>query len=73
MKTKSTKAQAPQAQKTNNETVEVLYQKLGDRWFAFSLIDDEVFFGSLTQDEIAAAEATNGTGVSRPRKIAGKA
>ena len=33
-------------------TVEVLYQKMGDRWFAFSLVDDEVFVGSITQEEI---------------------
>jgi len=33
-------------------TVEVLYQKLGDRWFAFSMIDDEVFMGSIKQCDI---------------------
>ena len=36
-------------------TVEVLYQKLGDRWFAFSLVDDEVFVGTLTPEEIHGA------------------
>jgi hypothetical protein len=43
-----------------DSTVEVLYQKMGDRWFAFSLVDDEVFVGSISQEEIdarAAAEA----------------
>jgi hypothetical protein len=30
---------------------------MGDRWFAFSMIDDEVFFGSITQDAIDQAEA----------------
>ena len=39
------------------DTVPVLYQKMGDRWFAFSLIDDEVFVGSITQEEIDAAES----------------
>jgi hypothetical protein len=39
--------------------VEVLYQKLGDRWFAFSLIDNEVFVGSITPEEIHAAEAAS--------------
>jgi hypothetical protein len=38
--------------KRDTGTVEVLYQKMGDRWFAFSLIDDEVFVGSISQDEI---------------------
>jgi hypothetical protein len=32
--------------------VQVLYQKMGNRWFAFSLIDDEVFFGSISPEEI---------------------
>jgi hypothetical protein len=35
------------------DEVEVLYQKMGDRWFAFSLIEDEVFVGSLTPEELA--------------------
>jgi hypothetical protein len=38
-------------------TVEVLYQKMGDRWFAFSLVGEEVFVGSITQDEIDALES----------------
>ncbi|MEO7162204.1 MAG: hypothetical protein ABI041_04740 [Bdellovibrionia bacterium] len=42
--------QKPQTEK--DKTVEVLYQKLGDRWFAFSMIDDEVFVGSINQSEI---------------------
>lgn len=33
--------------KANDPTVEVLYQKLGDSWYAFSIIDDEVFFGKV--------------------------
>jgi hypothetical protein len=41
---------------TAEGTVEVLYQKMGDRWFAFSLIDNEVFVGSITQAEIDEAE-----------------
>ncbi len=36
----------------DEKTVEVLYQKMGDRWFAFSLIGDEVFVGSIAQNEI---------------------
>jgi hypothetical protein len=38
-------------------TVEVLYQKMGDRWFAFSLVGEEVFVGSITQDEIDSLES----------------
>lgn len=40
-----------------NETVEVLYQKMGDRWFAFSVVGDEVLVGSISQEEIDAQEA----------------
>jgi len=39
-------------QARSKKTVEVLYQKMGDRWFAFSLIEDEVFIGSIAQDEL---------------------
>ncbi len=36
-------------------TVEVLYQKLGERWFAFSMIDDEIFFSPVSENEIRAS------------------
>lgn len=36
----------------NKDNVEVLYQKMGNRWFAFSLVGDEVYVGSITQSEI---------------------
>ena len=32
--------------------VEVLYQKLGDRWFAFSIIGDEVFMAPISENQI---------------------
>ncbi len=53
MKNKSTKIQN---NVNGQQTVEVLYQKMGDRWFAFSLIDDEVFVGSLSAEEIAGMD-----------------
>ena len=33
-------------------SVEVLYQRMGDRWFAFSMINDEVFVGSISPEEL---------------------
>jgi hypothetical protein len=48
-------------EKKNGELVDVLYQRIGDRWYAFSLIDDEVFFGTLTEEQIRAG-AQNGEG-----------
>jgi hypothetical protein len=37
-------------------TVEVLYQKMGDRWFAFSLLGEDVFVGSISPDDLGANE-----------------
>jgi hypothetical protein len=41
------------------DEVEVLYQRMGDRWFAFSLIDDEVFVGSITPEELEEKTASS--------------
>ena len=41
----------------NDQNVEVLYQKMGNRWFAFSVVEGEVFIGSITQEEIDRLEA----------------
>ena len=34
------------------QEVEVLYQKLGERWFAFSVINDEVFMTPISEEQI---------------------
>jgi len=48
---------APEASRQKADgTVEVLYQKMGDRWFAFSLVGDDVFVGSIAPEEIEAWE-----------------
>jgi hypothetical protein len=57
---------------TVNETVkapvkemdaDVLYQKLGDRWFAFSMIGDEVFMSPISDEIIQGIK----TETSHPR------
>ena len=55
----------------SGQEVEVLYQRMGDRWFAFSLINDEVFVGSITPEELSEAEAAekNGRGAKVFRKV----
>jgi hypothetical protein len=47
--------------KTNIKEVDadVLYQRLGDRWFAFSLIGDEVFMSPVTDEIINGIKAEN--------------
>ncbi|MGK5081974.1 hypothetical protein WDW37_01620 [Bdellovibrionota bacterium FG-1] len=42
--------------KNGEQNVKVLYQKMGDRWFAFSIVGGEVFMGSITQEEIDRLE-----------------
>lgn len=41
-------------QKANakEQDVDVLYQKLGDNWFAFSIIDEEVFMSPISEEKI---------------------
>ena len=51
------KATAPVAKTDSVGTTKVLYQKMGDRWFAFSMIEEEVFVGSISQKEIDRLEA----------------
>lgn len=31
-----------------SQEAQVLYQKLGNRWYAFSLVNDEVFVGAVS-------------------------
>ena len=62
--------QNPTASKktASGKDVEVLYQKMGDRWFAFSVVGGEVYMGSITQEEIDRLEA----GESRANAETGK-
>lgn len=46
------------------QNVEVLYQKMGNRWFAFSVVGGEVFMGSISQEEIDMLEAQEAAGLS---------
>jgi len=39
-----------------NEDGEILYQKMGDRWYAFHIKNGEVFMGSISDDEIVDPE-----------------
>lgn len=57
MKNNSAKSKSISPDIKNERTVEVLCQKMGARWFAFSLIDDEVFVGSLSPEELESLEA----------------
>lgn len=42
-------------QNANQEQeAEVLYQRLGQTWYAFSIVGDEVFMSPITEDKIEA-------------------
>ena len=36
----------------SEKEVDVLYQRLGDQWFAFSIVEDEVFMSPVSEDII---------------------
>ena len=36
----------------SEQEVDVLYQKLGDKWFAFSVVGDDVFMSPVSDDQI---------------------
>lgn len=40
------------SKKNKEQEVDVLYQKLGENWFAFSIIEDEVFMSPVSDDQI---------------------
>lgn len=50
---KSKKQNTDTSNNTNDQYVDVLYQKLGENWFAFSLIDNEMFMSPVSDDRIA--------------------
>ena len=48
------------SQATNKPKVKVLYQRLGDTWYAFTAVGEEIFVGKvpLSQSAKAAKEAS---------------
>jgi len=51
-KSKSIRSAEKNTNTDSSRLVDVLYQRMGDRWYAFSLVDDEVFFSPVDQDLI---------------------
>ncbi len=51
--TKTAKNQNQNQPAMTEQDVDVLYQKLGDRWFAFSIINDEVFMAPIPEEKIS--------------------
>jgi hypothetical protein len=41
---------------TNNEKVEVLYQRISGRWYAFSEKNNEVFYGTIPEEVLTELE-----------------
>lgn len=62
------------APENSQQEIEILYQKMGSRWFAFSLINGEVFVGSISPEELKERhlpfEKAASAPVSRPRAAA---
>ena len=41
------------------QDVDVLYQKLGNTWFAFSIIGDEVFMSPVSEETLNEMKGSN--------------
>ena len=50
--TKESKKETKNDKLSHDREVEVLYQKMGETWYAFSLIEDEVFFSPVPEAAI---------------------
>lgn len=48
----------------NNEKVEVLYQRIGAKWYAFSEENDEVFYTEVPEDIISGSNSANSSATS---------
>lgn len=48
----------------NNQQVDVLYQRVGGRWYAFSAQDNEVFFGAIPDEILCELENSGADCVS---------
>lgn len=69
---KSIKIQNINNNEEKSQTVDVLYQKMGGRWYAFSLVGDDMFMGSVSEDDVnlaASAEALIETVLVEPAEI----
>jgi hypothetical protein len=52
-------AQSKNREISKEQDVDVLYQKLGNTWFAFSIIEDEVFMSPISEDELLEIKGSN--------------
>ncbi|MFN7684655.1 MAG: hypothetical protein ACK5QT_04495 [Oligoflexia bacterium] len=43
----------------NNQKVEVLYQRIGSKWYAFSEENNEVFFTEVPEDVLSGSNSPN--------------
>lgn len=50
----------------NNQKVDVLYQRMGTKWYAFSEQNDEVFFTEVPDEVIENLETSKNTDGANP-------
>lgn len=62
-------AQTLNSTQGTEQVADVLYQRLGNRWFAFSLVNDEVFFGAIDPELLEEPKPTKTK--QKQKKIAG--
>jgi hypothetical protein len=63
------KAKSKLAHSSIYKEVNILYQKLGGKWFAFSLIGDEVFFGAVPESTIEHLKKKTRSPLDKSQKL----
>lgn len=51
-------------------TAEVLYQRIGGKWYAFSVVGDEVYMSPISEDLIDLNSTTETTSSNDKQKVA---
>jgi hypothetical protein len=62
----SPKQEINMANQSNEQITDVLYQKLGGQWFAFSILDGDVFMSPVSDDRITEVK-NNSTAIANIR------
>ena len=48
--------------KKDEQMVDVLYQKIGNQWYSFYVMDDEVVMGAVSEETVHAMREKNAAG-----------
>ncbi|MCM0604901.1 MAG: hypothetical protein KA715_02315 [Xanthomonadaceae bacterium] len=64
------KKQMDLTQGTGATTADVLYQRIGGKWYAFSVVGDEVYMSPISEDLIDEARLMESASPNDKQKVA---